>query len=177
MNRIDLCVNGEFDTLLRAKTLSLTRVGAPFVDTVVDGIIYRLRAVPPTPVKYPYLIVSENIEESADILPIRDFRRINKQMKKKIRKGTGLEVTVSPVRKMDASYVGKWFINLARLYAFCHSSRCQFILSSGAGSEYEMVSGPCLDAILESAGIDPESHWQNMGEWLDDRLSRKVSYA
>jgi RNase P/RNase MRP subunit p30 len=108
---------------------------------------------------------------------IRDFNKVKEQLKKKIKKGTGLELTVNPARKMDGRSVGKWFNNLSDLYAFCHSSSCQFILSSGARSEYEMISGPCLDAILKTGGIDPQSHWRNMGEWVDERLLRNVSYA
>jgi RNase P/RNase MRP subunit p30 len=123
------------------------------------------------------LVVSENVREPADILMIRDFNKVKKQLKKKIKKGTGLELTINPARKMDGGSVGKWFSSLRNLYAFCHSSRCQFILSSGATSEYEMVSGPCLDAILKSAGIEPQGYWHNVGKWLEERLSRNVFYA
>lgn len=108
---------------------------------------------------------------------IRDFNKGKKQLKKKIKKGTGVELTVNPARKMDGSSVGKWFSSLRDLYAFCNSSHCQFILSSGATSEYEMISGPCLDAILKTAGIEPQRHWHMMEKWLEERLSRKVSYA
>jgi RNase P/RNase MRP subunit p30 len=144
---------------------------------VREAVIYRLRAAPSEAVNYPYLIASDNISQPADILMIRDFKKVKEQLKKKIKKGTGLELTINPARKMDARSVGKWFNNLSELYAFCHSSRCQFILSSGARSEYEMISGPCLDAILKIGGIDPQSHWRNMGEWVEERLSRKVYYA
>jgi RNase P/RNase MRP subunit p30 len=123
------------------------------------------------------LIVSEDVGEPADILMIKDFSKAKKQLKKKIKKGTGLELIVNPVRKMDGGSVGKWFSNLNDLYAFCHSSHCQFILSSGATSEYEMISGPCLDAILKTAGIEPQSHWRNMGKWLEEKLLRNVAYA
>ena len=142
-----------------------------------EAVIYRLRTPPSGAVNYPYLIVSENIHQPADVLLIRDFYKVKKELKKKIKKGTGLELTVSPTRKMDGGSVGKWFKSLGELYAFCHSSRCQFILSSGARSEYEMVSGPCLDAILKVGGIDPENHWRNLGEWIEERLLRNVSYA
>jgi hypothetical protein len=123
------------------------------------------------------LVVSENIGELTDILTIRDFNKVKEQLKKKIKKGTGLELTVNPARKMDGRSVGKWFSSLRGLYAFCHSSRCQFILSSGATSQYEMISGPCLDAILKTSGIEPQSYWRDMGKWLEERLLRNVSYA
>jgi RNase P/RNase MRP subunit p30 len=136
-----------------------------------------LTTTPLAAVNYPYLVVSENIGEPADILTIRDFNKVKKQLKKKIKKGTGLELTVNPARKMDGRSVGKWFSNLRDLYAFCHSSRCQFILSSGATSQHEMISGPCLDAILKTSDIEPQSYWRSMGKWLEERLSRNVSYA
>ncbi len=123
------------------------------------------------------MVVSEDVVKTADILMIQDFNKVKKQLKKRVKKGTGLEVTVNPVRKMDGGSVGKWFSNLNDLYAFCHSSRCQFILSSGATSEYEMISGPCLDAILKTVGIEPQGHWRNMAKWLAEKLSRNVAYA
>ena len=135
-----------------------------------------MTTIPLEAVNYPYLVVSENIGEPADILTIRDFNKVKKQMKKKIKKGTGLELTVNPARKMDGRSVGKWFSSLRDLYAFCHSSRCQFILSSGATSQYEMISGPCLDAILKTDFV-PQRYWRNMGKWLEEWILRNVSYA
>ena len=123
------------------------------------------------------MVVSANVGQPADILTIRDFNKVKNELKKKVKKGTGLEMIVNPARKMDSGSVGKWFINLSDLYRFCHLSRCQFILSSGATSEYEMISGPCLDAILKTVGIEPQGHWRSMGKWLDEKLSRNVTYA
>jgi RNase P/RNase MRP subunit p30 len=143
-----------------------------------EGIIYRLRKAPEAPVKYTYLTVSDNVDEpAADLLMINDFRKVKERLKKRVKKGTGLEVTVTPVRKMDGAAAGKWFDSVSELYVFCHSFRCQFILSSGARSVYEMVSGPSLDAMLKTIGVEPQGHWQKMGEWLGAKLSKRVSYA
>jgi hypothetical protein len=150
-------------------------VGAPFDGKVREGVVYRLKKAPESPVKYPYLVASENIDESADVLTVNDFRRVKERLKKKVKKGTGLEVTVAPARKMDAAGVGRWFDNIRELHSFCHSSRCQLVLSSGATSVHEMVSGPCLDAILKNCGIDPQRHWREMNSWLETKLSRRVS--
>jgi RNase P/RNase MRP subunit p30 len=141
-----------------------------------EGIISRLKRAPESSVKYPYLIVSDNLDESAaDILMVSDFHRAKEKLKKRIKKGTGLEVTVAPARKMDAAGVGRWFEGIRELHLLCQSSKCQFILSSGATSKYEMVSGPCLDAILKNCGINPHRHWLEMNSWLETRLSRRVS--
>lgn len=126
--------------------------------------------------KYPYLVVSDDLENGrADVLTIGSFRRAKEHLKKKPRKGIGIEVMIAPARKMDGVSVAKWFEDIRDLYSFCHSSRCQLVLSSGASSMHEMVSGPCLDAILKTCGIDPQNHWKEMNEWLESRLSRRVS--
>lgn len=159
-----------------AKALAIGKVGALFDGKIDEGIIYRLKKAPDAPVKYPYLVVSEDIENGrADMVTIGSFRRAKDQLKKKSRKGIGIEVMIAPARKMDGTGVAKWFEDVRDLYSFCHSSRCQFVLSSGASSINEMVSGPCLDAILKNCGIDPQKHWDEMSEWLESRLSRRVS--
>jgi RNase P/RNase MRP subunit p30 len=161
-----------------AKTLALSRVGAPFDGKVHEGIIYRLRSVPPAPVTYPYLVVSNNIDEArADILTISNFHQLRNRLKKKTRKGIGLEVAIAQARKMEGAGAARWLAGVEELYEFCHSSRCQFILSSGANSTNEMVSGPCLDALLKICGIEPRRHWQEMNEWLEARLSGRVMIA
>lgn len=152
-------------------------MGIPFHGKLDEGAIYRLRNSPSHAVHYPYLVVSENVGEPADILTIRDFKKVKKEMNKKLRKGTGLEMIISPARKMDSISLAKWFSSLADLYNFCHWSRCQFIISSGATSKYEMVSGPCLDAILKTIGIEPQKYWSDLSKWLEQRLERNVYYA
>ena len=138
-------------------------------------MIYRLKKAPLSPVKYPYLVVSDNIEGSADIVTVRDFRTIKEKLKKKVKRGTGLEIIFSPVRKMDAASVGKWFKGVGEVRSFCHSSKCQLIISSGATSLQELVSGPSLDAILRNCEIDPDRHWDELNNWLKARLARRVS--
>ena len=150
-------------------------MGVPFDSKVREGVIYRLKKTPLFPAKYPYLVVSDNTDGPTDVLSITDFRRIKEKLKKKVKKGTGLEVTVASARKMDAVGIGKWLNDIEELYSFCHSSGCQLVLSSGASSMHEMVSGPCLDAILKNCGIDPEKQWHDMNIWLETKLSRRVS--
>lgn len=176
-NRIDLCVSGNFDLASRLKVLSISRAGVPFDGKIREGLICRLRMVPRLPFNYPYLVVSEDVSEPADVIMIKDFNKVKKQLKEKVKKGTGLEVTVNPARKMDSGSLGKWFKNLGDLYRFCHLARCQFIISSGATSEYGMISGPCLDAILKTVDIDPQNHWISLGKWLEGKLLRNVTYA
>ena len=138
------------------------------------NIIYRLRQSPGRAVNYSYLVVSDNVEDMPriDVLAVRDFSRIKEKLKKKIKPGIGLEMQVAPARKMvDA---GRWFSDVRDLNNFCQSSRCQFILSSGADSSHSMVSGQCFDAVVETLGIDPQEHWESMQKWLGSRLARRV---
>ena len=176
-NRMDLCVSGEFDIASTIRALSISRVAVTFDGKPHEGAVYRLRTAPSNVVNYPYLIVSENLDEPADILTVRDFSKDKTKLKKKLKKGTGLEIMINPARKMDSVSVGRWFSSLTDLYRLCHWARCQFVISSGATSKYEMISGPCLDAILKTVGIEPQSYWSNLTKWLEQRLASNVSYA
>ena len=126
---------------------------------------------------YPYLVVSEKIDElllsssSIDIFVVTDFKDINDNLKKKVRKkrGIGLEVSLADLRKSDGLQVGKWFNQIRDLYKFCRSSNSQFILSSGANSVVEMVSGRSFDSILRICDIKPEHYWRELGEWIESK--------
>jgi hypothetical protein len=126
---------------------------------------------------YPYLVVSEKIDElllsssSIDIFVVTAFKEINDNLKKKVRKkrGIGLEVSLADLRKSDGLQVGKWFNQIRDLYKFCRSSNSQFILSSGANSVMEMVSGRSFDSILRICDIKPEHYWRELGEWIESK--------
>jgi hypothetical protein len=156
-----------------AKMLSISRVGTPFNNKISKGIIYRLGKMPQQPTKYPYLVVSDKMGEPADIVTIRDFSGFRQKLKK-VKKGAGIEIMIASARKMDAAGVGRWFEDVSELHSFCHSSSCQLILSSGASSMNEMVSGRCFDAILKNCGISPEKYWREMNDWIESKLSRRV---
>lgn len=153
--------------------LGINKVAVSGGDLKNRNIIHRLPQSPGSAASYSYLVFSENVEDMPriDVLAVRDFQRIKEKLKKKVKPGIGLEVQVAPARKMDA---GRWFSDLRDLHNFCQSSRCQFILSSGADSPHSMVSGQCLDALLETLGIDPHEHWESLQKWLGSRLARRV---
>ena len=142
-----------------------------------EGIIYRLKRAPDIPVKYPYLVVSDDNDRNnshVDLVTLKDFRRAKEHLRRKGKKRIGFEVMISTARKMDGSKVAKWLEDVRELYSLCHSSGLQFVLSSGSKSLCETVSGPCFDAILKNCDIEPKQHWDEMNEWLDERLSREV---
>lgn len=139
--------------------------------------IRRVARKPPVPVKYPYLVVSDQIEDMqhADIVVVRNFDRIREKLKKKIRTGVGLEILIAPARLMDSEAIAKWLVQVQDLYRFCKLTRCQLIISSGATSPLTMISGRGLDALLEEFCISPTKYWAELEKWLESRLARRVN--
>lgn len=158
-----------------AKALGL-RVATSTDNFSDTEIIYRLTQPPREPVKYQYLLVSENADDAprVDVLSLASFARAKERLKKKAKGGAGIEITVAQARKMDATGVAKWATDAGDLYRFCQSAGFQFVLSSGADSPSGTVSGQSLDALLRMMGIDPQRHWKEMDEWLESRLQRRV---
>lgn len=99
---------------------------------------------------------------------------MKERLKKKLRKGIAMEFLLNPARNMTGIEVAKWLEDLHDAYAFCQSSGCQFVLSSGARSPVEMVSGNCFDEILKELEIDPSRYWRDLNQWLEQTLARKV---
>jgi RNase P/RNase MRP subunit p30 len=144
----------------------------------IDNIIYRINRKPAELTSYPYLVVCKKIEEisvsTTDILVVDDFKRIEDGLKRRVRKRIGLEVTVSRARKQDGPNIGRWFKQIRNLYKFCKLNDYQFILSSGANSELEMVSGRSFDSILKICDIKPEQYWWDLAEWIETKYQRMV---
>lgn len=144
----------------------------------IDNIIYRINRKPAELTSYPYLVVCKKIEEvsvsTTDILVVDDFKRIEDHLKRRVRKRIGLEVTVSRARNQDGPNIGKWFKQIRNMYKFCKLNDYQFILSSGANSELEMVSGRSFDSILKICDIKPEQYWWDLAEWIETKYQRMV---
>jgi hypothetical protein len=145
---------------------------------LMDNFVYRLNRKPAELTSYPYLVVCRRIEDisnsTTDILMVEDFRRIEADLKKRVKKKLGLEVTVFPARKQDGPDTGKWFNQIRNLYKFCKLNDYQFILSSGANSALEMVSGRSFESILKICDIKPENYWKDLTEWLESKYQRMV---
>jgi hypothetical protein len=144
----------------------------------IDNVIYRINRKPVELTSFPYLVVCKKIEEisdsTTDILVVDDFKRIEDRLKRRVRKRIGLEITVSRARKQDGPNIGKWFKQIRNLYKFCKLNDYQFILSSGANSELEMVSGRSFDSILKICDIKPEQYWRDLAEWIETKYQRMV---
>jgi hypothetical protein len=162
-----------------ARISEIDVVGIDYAGKIsIDNIIYRINRKPTELTSYPYLVVCKKIEEisasSTDILVVEDLKRIEEHLKRRARKRIGLEVTLSHARKQDGPNVGKWFNQIRNLYRFCKLNDYQFILSSGANSEFEMVSGRSFDCILKICDIKPEQYWRDLAEWIETKYQRMV---
>jgi RNase P/RNase MRP subunit p30 len=106
---------------------------------------------------------------------VSNFEKAKEKLKKKIRAGTGLEVQVAQARALDAANAAKWLAQVEGLYRFCKLARCQLVITSGATSQWGMVSGRSFDALLKECGIEPARYWQELERWLKSRLERRVT--
>ena len=129
--------------------------------------------------KSPFLITTENINDlsSMSTIDIVSLKDINLRLddKKKLLHGIGLEVTVSDLRRTDGRLLGKWIADISSFYAYCKQAKLQFILSSGATSICEMVSGRSFDSLLKACEIDPLSYWNDLNNWLQTRLMKRCT--
>jgi hypothetical protein len=133
-----------------------------------ENIILRMDEKNPISDHFPYLIVTDNIrslDSKTDLFLIDPFQGKD-ALKRKAKRGLGIEISISPVRKLEANLIARWLKELKSIYIFCQSNDCQFILSSGATSTNEMISARSFESILTVAGINPESYWKKMSDWL-----------
>jgi hypothetical protein len=140
-------------------------------------VVYRSTEPLKQPASYPSIISSNDIDLAlgADLITITNFRRVKDKVKKKLRKGQGLEFLLHPARTMTGAEVARWLGDLHEAYGLCQSLGVQFVLSSGANSLAEMVSGICFDEILKEINIEPERHWKELNRWLDRTIAGQVT--
>ena len=158
-----------------ANILGIDIVGSFYGDNLQEDIIYRLTQKPSKLPSYRYLIATENAEQLAssssslpNILVVRDFRKIKSLIKEKKYKGKiGLEVLISDMRYANGLEVGKWFKEIIDLYRFSERYNCQFIISSGATSIWEMISARCFESLLKLCDIKPERYWKELENWIE----------
>ena len=133
-----------------------------------EDIILRMDKKYPIADYFPYLIVSDNIRSldgKTDLFLIDPFQRKD-AIKRKVKRGLGIEISIASARKLEAVMAGRWLKEVKSIYEFCQSNHCQFILSSGATSVNEMISGRSFESILNVVGISPRIYWKDISEWL-----------
>lgn len=184
--KIDLCIRDTNMLKVRkmAKLLNIDVIGCPYQDQNDKNIIYRVNQTPSTTTDYRYLVVANNLEQlisssfQPNLVVVKDFEKLKSFIRKgKYRSRIALEVLISDIRYQEGSKVGKWFREITDLYRFSKRSGCQFILSSGANSVWEMVSAQCFESIMKFCKIPPRTYWEDLEEWLGLQDRPRLSHA
>lgn len=144
-----------------------------------ENVILRMDKKLPTADYFPYLIVSDNIrtlDSKTDLFLIDPFQGKD-ALKRKSKKGLGIEISITPARKLNTFLVAQWLRELKSIYMFCQSNDCQFILSSGATSINEMISAKTFESILNVVGINPTTYWKKISEWIYVKCKARWQYV
>jgi hypothetical protein len=179
LKRRDLCVyNSNLEKMLKtAEILGIDEIGSEYYGNLQENVIYRVNRQPSLITNYPYLVVSDKIRELPspwlDLFVVRDYVKVKQILKKKVRTRIGLEIFVADIRLGNGLSVGKWFEQIRDLYKLCNSINCQLVLSSGARSPRDMISGRCFDSLLKLCDIKPEEYWRDLEEWLEIKVGKK----
>jgi hypothetical protein len=119
----------------------------------------------------PYLIVTDNMKKldaNTDLF-MSDPLQSKDGIKRKAKRGLGIEISISSARKLEAHMLGRWMRQAKFIHEVCNSNKCQFILSSGAYSIHEMVSARTIESILKFIGISATNYWEELSEWLETK--------
>ena len=179
LKRRDLCVhNNDIEKELRtAEILGIHQIGSEYNGTTYKNVIYRLDTRPAYVTTFPYLLVSEEMDEISspglDVFAIRDYPRVRSFLRKKVRRGLGLEIFIDDLRHADGSAVGRWIEYIRQIYKLTKSTNCQLILSSGARSSREMIAARSFDTLLSLCNINPGAYWKELESWIDMKIGRK----
>lgn len=123
----------------------------------------------------PYLIVTDNmksLDANTDLF-MSDPLQSKDGIKRKAKRGLGIEISVSSARKLEAHMLARWMRQAKFIHEVCNSNKCQFILSSGAYSIHEMVSARTIESILKFIGISATNYWEELSEWLETKNKAK----
>jgi hypothetical protein len=158
--------------------LGLNRVGIESGGAVGANVICLLRKKPIFSTTFPYLVYSNNYHEidsnDIDLLEIcahaHDFGDVLRDC---CNKRLGFELTVSKLRTCDGKQLAKAITHIKSLHKLTEKYGNQLILTSGASSLFELVSGRCFDALLNLCDIKPETYWKNLNRWLDYKINTR----
>lgn len=123
----------------------------------------------------PYLIVTDNmktLDANTDLF-MSDPLQSKDGIKRKAKRGLGIEISISSARKLEAHMLGRWMRQAKFIHEVCNSNKCQFIMSSGAYSIHEMVSARTIESILKFIGISATNYWEELSEWLETKNKAK----
>lgn len=144
-----------------------------------DSLVLRFKIKPKKSPLFKYLIVLHEAETKTNSkIPFFDIFSLNswntykimlKKLKKLNRKNIGIEIKIREIRNSNSYEVGKWIKSIKEINKFCKLTDNQLIISSGAETNYESISGNTFDSILRILEIEPIKYWNELDKWIDTR--------
>jgi RNase P/RNase MRP subunit p30 len=144
-----------------------------------DALVLRFKIKPKKSPLFKYLVVLQESEKKINSkIPFFDIFSLNswntykimlKKLKKLNRKNIGIEIKIREIRKSNSYEVGKWIKSIKEINKFCKLTDNQLIISSGAETNYESISGNTFDSILKILEIEPIKYWTELEKWIDTR--------
>jgi RNase P/RNase MRP subunit p30 len=137
-----------------------------------------LRKKPLASTKFPFLVASDNYHDLAskelDIVEINDIdQQFYEMLRRTTSKKLGVEITISKLRATDGQRLARNIALIKSIHSFTEKYGNQLVLTSGASSVFEMVSGRCFDALLQLCDIKPETYWNSLNNWLEHKISMR----
>jgi hypothetical protein len=146
-----------------------------------DSLVLRFNIKPNNSPLFKYLLVLNESETKINSkIPFFDIFSLNswytykimlKKLKKLNRKNIGIEIKIREIRNSNSYEVGKWIKSIKEINKFCKLTDNQLIISSGAETNYESISGNTFDSILRILEIDPMKYWNELEKWIDTRAN------
>jgi RNase P/RNase MRP subunit p30 len=141
-------------------------------------VVRLLKKKPLTSTKFPYLVASDNYRDLAskdvDLVEITDIdQQFYEILRHNPSKKLGIEITVSKLRVTNGQKLARKIAFIKSIHSFTEKYGNQLVLTSGASSVFEMVSGRCFDALLELCDIKPETYWNSLNRWLEHKISMR----
>jgi len=144
-----------------------------------SAFVLRFKNKPTKSLFFKYLVVHHESETKINSkIPFFDIFSLNswnnykiilKQLKKLNRKNIGIEIKIREIRNCNSYEIGKWIKSIKEIYKFCKLTHNQFILSSGAETNYETLSGNTFDSLLKVLEIEPIKYWNDLEKWIDTK--------
>jgi hypothetical protein len=144
-----------------------------------DSLVLRFNIKPKKSPLFKYLLVLNESETKINSkIPFFDIFSLNswytykimlKKLKKLNRKNIGIEIKIREIRNSNSYEVGKWIKSIKEINKFCKLTDNQLIISSGAETNYESISGHTFDSILGILEIEPMKYWNELEKWINTR--------
>ena len=144
-----------------------------------DALVLQFKIKPKKSPLFKYLVVLQESETKINSkIPFFDIFSLNswntykimlKKLKKLNRKNIGIEIKIREIRNSNSYEVGKWIKSIKEINKFCKLTDNQLIISSGAETNYESISGNTFDSILRILEIEPMKYWNELEKWINTR--------